>query len=754
MRRMTYFVMALAMVLGLAQCKKEQPAQNETEGVFITLTLDGGNSNSRVNVDPTGNNGLYNYATVQYEEGDVIYVGYNGSYVGQLTCQSGNTTFSGNINVTEEQATQPLDLYFLGGKDFALPTIDEENNTATLVISNQTASYPVISYARSEYYEGSHHAKLMNKCSIMKFDVTTPSSAAICITGMNNKVTLNFNPETEGTDEGFTYDINTEDGGLIKMPAKDESNETWAIVLPQGAYEEEGAEGTVYSEDHYYTGKRPVLPAIQSNKYLADGIAMTVTTNHIVDLAMLTEDYEAKDGDILINTLAGNYKISVNTDNATITLRSATINGNNSSSWKWAGITCQDNTTIILEGTNTVTGFYEDYPGIFIASGKTLTIEGNGSLDVSSNGWGAGIGSNDADCGNIVINSGTISATGGIWMAGIGCGYAQDCGDITINGGTVTATGGIGAAGIGTGLGNSSISCGNISITGGIVNATGGLGAAGIGSGFVINNNHNQCGNISITGGQVTATGGDGGNSAYDILENDSWANISYYGGAGIGTGSTVSDDAAGYSDCGTITVTDGVTSVSATKGNDAPNSIGRGKDGTCGTITIGGTEYPSGATPNQTDGLTFIYPMVTTITWDQTTVGSICINVNENYEYTDGIITIEPSTNNAIWSGNSIQLYDTEDNLTFSTSTVNITKIEITFDEMVGIPSSNWTCTDHKLIWTGFSSFVELGCMASAKGVPDSGDPGVGPGGGGAVTIEPIFQLTFVTKVEFTVRQ
>ena len=330
----------------------------------------------------------------------------------------------------------------------------------------------------------------------------------------------------------------------------------------------------------------------------------------------------ATDGMTIYGTLNANVKISIVDDGATVTLNNATITGTNDAAYSWAGINCENNTTLVIEGANSVTGFYENYPGIFIASGKTLTIEGNGSLDVSSNGgatgWGAGIGSDDvADCGNIVINSGTISATGGIWMAGIGCGYAQNCGYITINGGTVTATGGIGAAGIGTGYGDSPlISCGNISITGGIVNATGGLGAAGIGSGFVVNNKHNQCGNISITGGQVTATGGDGGNGAYpDILDGGAWANIPYYGGAGIGTGSTT-NYAEGSSSCGTITIGSGVTSVTATKGSGtypATNSIGKnhsGNPGTCGTITIGGTVYPSGATPNQGDGLTFVYPV------------------------------------------------------------------------------------------------------------------------------------------------
>ena len=40
---------------------------------------------------------------------------------------------------------------------------------------------------------------------------------------------------------------------------------------------------------------------------------------------------------------------------------------------------------------------------------------------------------------------------------------------------------------------------------------------------------------------------------------------------------------------CGTITITSGVTSVTATKGYGAPYSIGAGREGTCGTVTIGG---------------------------------------------------------------------------------------------------------------------------------------------------------------------
>ena len=67
-----------------------------------------------------------------------------------------------------------------------------------------------------------------------------------------------------------------------------------------------------------------------------------------------------------------------------------------------------------------------------------------------------------------------------------------------------------------------------------------------------------------ISGGTIEATGG---NKA-----------------AGIGGGKRTDDYA---NSCGTITITAGVISVTATKGQEAPNSIGAGSGGTCGTVTI-----------------------------------------------------------------------------------------------------------------------------------------------------------------------
>ena len=81
---------------------------------------------------------------------------------------------------------------------------------------------------------------------------------------------------------------------------------------------------------------------------------------------------------------------------------------------------------------NEIKGGNQDHPGIFIAPGETLTIDGTGSLTASSNGRGAGIGGGcKIDCGNIVINGGGITAAGGSNAAGIGSGGIEKTGNNT-----------------------------------------------------------------------------------------------------------------------------------------------------------------------------------------------------------------------------------------------------------------------------------------------------------------------------------
>ena len=166
------------------------------------------------------------------------------------------------------------------------------------------------------------------------------------------------------------------------------------------------------------------------------------TFSNVVDLADLTGNYVAELGDVLTGKLGGNYKVSI-ADGAIVELNGVTIDGINNRGYIWAGITCEGSCTIVLaEGsTNTLKGFFEDYPGIYVPEGSTLTIEGSGTLEASSNGWGAGIGGGyQISCGNIVIKGGTVTATGGQHASGIGGGHDAFGGDITITNGVTKVT--------------------------------------------------------------------------------------------------------------------------------------------------------------------------------------------------------------------------------------------------------------------------------------------------------------------------
>lgn len=381
--------------------------------------------------------------------------------------------------------------------------------------------------------------------------------------------------ETGGISNAYTYDSSIKytvkfdgNGGTGSM-----SDLTLALgepkILPANAFSNTnytfaGWSTTANSDMEYYNGQT-VMNLATTNNATVTLYAVWKDPNETITSS--TGEIKVYDGQTLTGEGGANTHVTI-ADGATVTLNGVTITSiTNDVNHNWAGITCEGDATIILADgtTNTVKGGYGEYPGVYVPAGKTLTIQGDGSLNASSNGYAAGIGAGydtDMSCGNIIIEGGNITATGGSRSAGIG----SNCGNITISGGSVTATGGSHAAGIGAGK---SRKCGDITISGGTINATGGDYGAGIGAGYGDNSNSSKstCGSITISGGIIIANGGDKA--------------------AGIGTGK-------GYntvyttSESGNITITGGT--ISATKGDsNAEHSIGRGQYGTCGTVTIGG---------------------------------------------------------------------------------------------------------------------------------------------------------------------
>ena len=483
MRKLTYFVMALAMVLGFTQCKKEQIATTENEGEKVTITLKL-NNGSRGHIVPGENT-----ASVVYDDGDIIMVGLDGAYVGDLMTTDGSN-FSGMVDINGAPTDGKIYFYYLDGK-----SQDVNSGKCFVNISDQTSGLPVISYACVDYSSSNTYSnvKMHNQCGLVKFN-TTDVAGAITISGVNNQMEVDF------TDHSFT----PKNSGSVTLNGTSGTTR-WAILLPQDT----GCSATVTAVG--YNDGTCDIPEIANNTYHSTGVSVLLWDG---DLSKLTnESTEAfatvADGMTITGTLGVNKKVSI-AAGATVTLDGVTINGVNNNSYSWAGITCLGDANIILSGENTVKGFYEIYPGIYVPSGNTLTIGGSGSLNVSSNGEGAGIGSvNFSSCGNISITGGTIEATGGNNSAGIGSGFNGSCGNISITGGTIEATGGGYAAGIGCGYAGS---CGSITITNGVTNVTAKRGdnyvwvnSKCIGVGF----GQSTCGTVTIGGFDYGTTGAD-----------------------------------------------------------------------------------------------------------------------------------------------------------------------------------------------------------------------------------------------------
>ena len=262
MKKISSFLMALAVLMTLSQCKKETEVlpNNDTEAVTITLNVKGNNGN-RVDVDP--NTGIINFAA-----GDNIIVANGGKYVGTLSYNG--SCFSGAISDVTDGL--PLHFYFLGNVDPVEELSAGISESCSVVISDQTEHLPVISYAPSiEVYDPSrtaYTARLLNKCALVKFVVQSVTDEPIIIVGPKNKVTVDF------AQASFDY---SEEGSVGYVKISGGSGEKWAILLPQDA-QEPGEMGTAYSENLEYTGTHGAIPVIHENSYLTAGVSVTVNT--------------------------------------------------------------------------------------------------------------------------------------------------------------------------------------------------------------------------------------------------------------------------------------------------------------------------------------------------------------------------------------------------------------------------------------------------------------------------------------------
>ena len=259
-------IIIITALIGVTSCRKNLDTVNEVaqHGVYITLNVDGG---EKVAVNPIGGG---TYATVTWEGGDILYVGNNGKYCGNLTYDKSTSKFGGTITPTSADDGDYLHFYFMGNKG------PVGSAPSSVYITDQTSKYPVISYGRSEslYNTGTteYKATLYNKCAIGKFTISgVDTDKAITITGMNNTVAVDFSKN--GTGDVFNpYTYSKTGSGEIRLHA--ESNtERWAILLPQ----DEVTTATAYAAG-YTTKSAFTVPAVSANGYYNSGVAVAMAS--------------------------------------------------------------------------------------------------------------------------------------------------------------------------------------------------------------------------------------------------------------------------------------------------------------------------------------------------------------------------------------------------------------------------------------------------------------------------------------------
>ena len=197
-----------------------------------------------------------------------------------------------------------------------------------------------------------------------------------------------------------------------------------------------------------------VVATYQSNCWCYSKAEISLTAGKYYKSSVTMEGIHNDESRVVFQ-LTNQNKVYIG-ENKTVVLSGLTNTG---------GIICNGAATIILLGTNSITGA-SNTPAIQ-AGNNTLTITGTGALLASGGENCAGIGSSgDGICVDIIICGGTITANGGAYAAGIGTGKSGSSGDITITEGVtkVTATKGFGSdESIGSG---SSGACSRVTICG------------------------------------------------------------------------------------------------------------------------------------------------------------------------------------------------------------------------------------------------------------------------------------------------
>ena len=232
MKKLSTIIMALALVLGMSQCKKKEIPTNGNGGekVYVTLNVNNGESIA-VNVDNGGRHAVApNLGVIQFRNGDVLYVGNNGKYIGQLTYNNG--AFGGTLNAPT--GDDFLHFYFLGGKEPATAPTAGTTTDFTISIADQSQNLPVLCYgASSQKYTATatnYSAVLEYKCALVRFDLENHGEDyTVTLSGVPTQATVNFANPTATT--AIVATANQTNANMTLYGEPGNAAYRWAILL-------------------------------------------------------------------------------------------------------------------------------------------------------------------------------------------------------------------------------------------------------------------------------------------------------------------------------------------------------------------------------------------------------------------------------------------------------------------------------------------------------------------------------------------
>ena len=285
MKKINIIIIAIALLFGTGQCKKQEvPETPETPGV-----IEGNMFHISVNVNEGSRHIVYpESGAYVFENGDKLYVGNNGHYIGTLEYYDG--AFSGDIEIADTCAAAYKDylhFYFIGGAytgELYTPSATNPTRSFEWSIADQTGSkLPILSYGHStqKYSKkvSAYSCMLENKCGLVKFwawPTPSTSNTLVTISGMKTTAIIDFaNP-------GITTKDETGEVKLHKISGSDPA-ERWAILLPQSSVSD--ATVSYKDEDNHDIAQTIFMPAIKANTYYGGYNGISVGLEY-VDLGL------------------------------------------------------------------------------------------------------------------------------------------------------------------------------------------------------------------------------------------------------------------------------------------------------------------------------------------------------------------------------------------------------------------------------------------------------------------------------------